>query len=69
MRHGESVEGERRAFKRQEAARKWGVSESLVIKLDTAGKIKTIRIGARKLVPYDEIDRVLREGVPNTPGN
>ena len=55
----------RRAFTRQEAGYIWGVSESLVVKLDTAGKINTIRIGDRKLVPRAEIDRVLREGVPN----
>ena len=55
----------KQAFARQEAARIWGVSESLVVKLDMAGKINTIQIGDRKLVPRIEIERVLREGVPN----
>jgi hypothetical protein len=54
---------ERQAYTRKEAAKLWGVSEGLVIKLDTAGKIKTIRIARRKLVPKSEIERVLREGV------
>ncbi len=40
MRCGETTKDERRAFARQEAARRWGVSESLVIKLDAAGKSK-----------------------------
>ena len=55
------------AFTRRETARIWGVSEGLVIKLDTAGRIKTIRISRRKLVPRDEVDRVLREGIPARP--
>ncbi len=59
------AEKEKQAFNRQEAGYIWGVSESLVVKRDTAGRINTIRIGDRKLVPRAEIDRVLREGVPN----
>ena len=58
-----STEKERQAFTRRETAKIWGVSEGLVIKLDAAGKIKTIRIAGRKLVPREEIERVLREGV------
>ena len=54
---------ERQAFTRRETGRIWGVSEGLVIKLDAADKIKTIRIAGRKLVPREEIERVLREGV------
>ena len=53
----------RQAFTRRETAKIWGVSEGLVIKLDAAYKIKTIRIAGRKLVPREEIERVLREGV------
>ena len=59
------AEKERQAFTRKEASYIWGVSESLVVKLDRAGKINTIKIGDRKLVPKIEIERVLREGVPN----
>jgi len=58
-----STEKDRQAFTRRETARIWGVSEGLVIKLDTSNRIKTIRISARKLVPREEIERVLREGV------
>jgi excisionase family DNA binding protein len=53
----------KQAFTRKEAGQILGVSEGLVIKLDAAGKIKTIRIGRRKLVPREEIERVLGEGV------
>ncbi len=63
MRTGAMAGEERQAYTRKEAAKLWGVSEGLVIKLDTAGKIKTIRIARRKLVPKAEIERVLREGV------
>ena len=58
---------ERQAFTRREAANIWGVSEGLVIKLDTAGKIRTINISRRKLVPLEEVERVLREGVSARP--
>ncbi len=61
--NSEEKEKQAQAFTRRETARFWGVSEGLVIKLDTAGKIKTIRIAGRKLVPREEIERVLREGV------
>lgn len=54
----------RQAFSRRETGEIWGVSEGLVIKLDTAGKIKTIRVAGRKLVPLEEVARVLREGIP-----
>ena len=57
------LEKERQAYTRKEAARIWGVSEGLVIKLDAAAKIRTIQIARRKLVPRSEIERVLREGV------
>ena len=63
MEASDRAEQGKKVFSRLEAARIWGVSEGLAIKLDNAGKIKTIRIGRRKLVPKDEIERILREGV------
>jgi len=53
---------EREAFVRREAARMLGISEGLVIKMGRLGKIKTIHIGRRRLVPRSEIERLLREG-------
>lgn len=32
-------------------------------KLHKAGKIHTIRIGSRVLIPHDELQRILKEGV------
>jgi len=61
------LEKDRQAFTRKQAARMWGVSEGLVIKLDAARKINTIQINRRKLVPRSEVERVLREGVPPCP--
>ena len=63
MHDGTVLKQNRQAYTRREAARIWGVSEGLVIKLDAARKIKTIQIARRKLVTKDEIERVLREGV------
>jgi len=60
-------ENVRKAFSRRETGRIWGVSEGLVIKLDKAGEIKTIRVAGRKLVPLEEVERVLREGVQARP--
>jgi hypothetical protein len=46
----------------RDAAHFWGVSERHVAGLAAAGKIKTIRIGCRRLVPDAEVRRVAEEG-------
>ena len=46
----------------RDAAAYWGVSERHVAGLAAANKIRTIRIGCRRLVPADEVARVAREG-------
>ena len=48
----------------QEFAVNLAVSPLSVYRLAEAGKIKTIYIGARRVVPPDEVRRILREGVP-----
>jgi excisionase family DNA binding protein len=40
-----------------------GVCKSTFWKLRAAGKIRTIKIGSRVLVPADEVERILKEGV------
>lgn len=39
-----------------------GIGKSTFYKLVTAGKIKTIVIGGRRLVPAEEAQRLVREG-------
>jgi excisionase family DNA binding protein len=46
----------------RDAAAYWGVSERHVAGLAAANKIRTIKIGARRLVPADEVERVAHEG-------
>ena len=44
-----------------EAAALVGVSYSLIRKLAKQGKIKTVRIGKRLMVPEEEIEKLLKE--------
>ncbi len=46
-----------------EAARELGVSPYSVRRLIKAGHIRSVTIGARRLIPVVEIERVCREGV------
>lgn len=48
----------------QEFADTLAVSHLTVYRLAEAGKIKTIYIGARRVVPPQEVQRILAEGVP-----
>jgi excisionase family DNA binding protein len=45
-----------------EAARMLGVSTFTVRRLANAGALKTINVGARRLVPISEIERVVVNG-------
>ena len=45
-----------------EAAKMWGVSMFTVRRLAEAGKIVTVNVGARRLVPVTEIERVTKHG-------
>jgi excisionase family DNA binding protein len=51
------------AYRVPEFCRRIGVSPSTFWKHHAQGKIRTIRIGRRSLVPADEVARILREGV------
>ena len=45
-----------------EAARMLGVSTFTVRRLANSGELKTINVGARRLVPFSEIERVVANG-------
>ena len=45
-----------------EAASAWGVSKYTAQRLIDEGFVKSVTIGARRLVPLEEIERVAREG-------
>jgi hypothetical protein len=46
----------------RDAAAFWGVSERHVAGLVAEDKVRSIKIGARRLIPDDEVRRVAREG-------
>jgi excisionase family DNA binding protein len=48
----------------QQAANTWGVSVYTVRRLATAGLVRTVRVGRRRLVSENEIERVVAAGVP-----
>lgn len=52
-----------RAYNFRDGQRILGVSRSTFYRLEAAEKIKLIRIGRRTLIPADEIERLLKEGV------
>lgn len=51
-----------RGFPRDDAASRLGISVRSLIRLEESGKIRTIRIGHRVIVPASEIARLLAEG-------
>ena len=53
---------ERRALWNCEAARTFGLSRSTLYRLLKLGKLTTVKIGARRLVPVGAIDALLNEG-------
>jgi excisionase family DNA binding protein len=56
------LEEKRRAFSVREAARMCGVSRATLYRLLTEGKITTIKIGSRRLVPEASIETLLAGG-------
>jgi len=52
-----------RAHSFREGQRILGISRSTFYRLEAAEKIKLLRIGRRTLIPADEIERLLKEGV------
>jgi excisionase family DNA binding protein len=53
---------ERRAFSIRETERAVNLSHSTIYRLIAAGKLTTVKVGARRLVPVEAIDALLREG-------
>jgi excisionase family DNA binding protein len=60
--HAKSIRESRRALRIREFCEQYGLSRSYVYKLIALGKLKTICVGRRRLVPVDEAERLLREG-------
>lgn len=53
---------ERRALSVREAARTCGLSRATIYRLIADGKLETLKIGARRLVPVGAIDALLKGG-------
>lgn len=45
-----------------QTARRWSVSNDTIRRAADAGAIKTVQLGARRMVPLTEIERIEREG-------
>jgi hypothetical protein len=54
-------------FSFAELSHSWGISALSLRRAASDGRIKTIRIGARVLVPADEKTRIEREGTDGNP--
>ena len=55
-------ETNRLAFRVQPFCKSIGIGRTKFYELMAAGKIKTILIGGRRLIPADEAQRLVREG-------
>jgi excisionase family DNA binding protein len=55
-------EKSRLAFRVQPFCKSIGIGRTKFYELVAAGKIKTVVIGGRRLVPADEAQRLIREG-------
>jgi excisionase family DNA binding protein len=53
---------ERRAFSIRETECATNLSHATIYRLIAAGKLTTVKVGARRLVPVAAIDALLREG-------
>jgi excisionase family DNA binding protein len=57
------LEEKRRALSPREAERTLGISHATLYRLIKDGKLKTIKLGSRRLIPVDAIDALLAGGV------
>jgi excisionase family DNA binding protein len=57
---------EKRALHVKEAATLYGISRSTIYLLMSEGKLRTVKIAGRRLVPRDAIEALIAEG--NRPG-
>lgn len=53
----------RALFRTREVAQMGGFSQAFVYHLIDSGKLKAVRIGGTVRVPFDEVERLLTEGV------
>ena len=53
---------ERRALRINDAARLYGVGRSTIYKMMNAGKLRTVKIGGRRLIPRDVLEALLQAG-------
>ncbi len=58
----EKVQVERRAFRVAEFCEAYRVSRATTYKLMKAGKLKTVLIAGRRLIPIEAAEALLREG-------
>lgn len=64
MESKEKAQGaEIRAYRVADFCKRLGISASTFFKYQRAGKIRTIRIGGRVLIPHDEATRIASEGL------
>lgn len=52
----------KRAYRVLDFCRAFGVSRSTVYSLMSAGKLRTVRVAGRRLIPADAAEDLLREG-------
>ncbi len=52
----------RRAFSIRETELATSLSHATIYRLIASGKLTTVKVGARRLVPVEAIDALLREG-------
>jgi len=57
-----SQKQERRALSIKEAAQTCGLSRATLYRLLSDGKLTTVKVGARRLVPVAAIDALIKEG-------
>jgi excisionase family DNA binding protein len=53
---------ERRALRINDAAAAYGVGRSTIYKLISEGKLVTVKVAGRRLIPRDNMEALLREG-------
>jgi excisionase family DNA binding protein len=58
------LEEKRRALSPREAERALGISHATLYRLIKAGRLKTIKLGARTIIPVAAIDALLSGGAP-----
>ena len=53
---------EKRALRVKEASALFGLSRSTLYVLMAAGKLRSVKIGGRRLIPRDSLEAILNEG-------